>query len=249
MPILACFVALVGVATLCAGQADLKPKREATAVLHQRVNDGCELVRAAKVLAYDKYDAIVVDGSSEEWYSPELSDSDFLEFASDVPAGFVKGARKSGFKTKQDAVSSVGAPAVVHVGGRTGECPTISDAVAAAETARQEQRHKVQSKLWSLMDRGVTPPERQQRVSAPEPSQRPTEPAGPKPKISHGTVVLLVLVGMDGHVHGVKVVAPLDPVLDADAARAVQRWDFGPARKNGLPVPVKIDVEVNFNPE
>ena len=37
--------------------------------------------------------------------------------------------------------------------------------------------------------------------------------------------------------------------LDRAAYEAVRRWRFQPATKNGQPVPVMINVEVNFRPE
>jgi TonB family protein len=34
--------------------------------------------------------------------------------------------------------------------------------------------------------------------------------------------------------------------LDEKAIEAVKQWRFAPARKDGKPVPVAVDVEVNF---
>jgi periplasmic protein TonB len=34
--------------------------------------------------------------------------------------------------------------------------------------------------------------------------------------------------------------------LDEQAVNAVERWKFEPAKKDGQPVPVMINVEVNF---
>jgi TonB family protein len=43
------------------------------------------------------------------------------------------------------------------------------------------------------------------------------------------------------------VVRSLDIALDQKAIEAAQQWRFSPARMNGLPVPVQIDVEINFH--
>jgi TonB family protein len=67
-----------------------------------------------------------------------------------------------------------------------------------------------------------------------------------KPTVTHGAVALAILIGVDGIVHDVKVVAPLDPVLDAEAVEAVKRWGFLPGRKFGLPVPTQANTEVIF---
>lgn len=63
-------------------------------------------------------------------------------------------------------------------------------------------------------------------------------------------VVFKVEVGTDGLVH--------DPVLvqscgneqaDANALEAVGRWKFKPATRNGIPVPVFVNVEINLPPQ
>jgi TonB family protein len=61
-----------------------------------------------------------------------------------------------------------------------------------------------------------------------------------------GTVILWVVVGPDGRVHDMKVVRPLGLGLDEKALEAVKQWKFEPARKDGQPVAVQINVEVNF---
>jgi TonB family protein len=61
-----------------------------------------------------------------------------------------------------------------------------------------------------------------------------------------GTCVLGVVVGPDGRPHNVRVVRPLGKGLDEKAIEAVQKWQFEPARKNGQPVAVLINVEVQF---
>jgi len=61
-----------------------------------------------------------------------------------------------------------------------------------------------------------------------------------------GTVVLWVIVGPDGRPHDIRVQRSLVMGLDEKAIAAVQNWKFEPARKDGLPVAVQINVEVNF---
>ena len=61
-----------------------------------------------------------------------------------------------------------------------------------------------------------------------------------------GVCVLALIVGTDGYPRDIKVLRPLGVGLDEKAIEAVQRWRFQPARKNGVPVSVSINVEVRF---
>jgi len=61
-----------------------------------------------------------------------------------------------------------------------------------------------------------------------------------------GTVVLWVVVGPDGRPRDIKVQRTLGMGLDEKAMEAVRTWKFEPARLNGSPVAVQINVEVNF---
>jgi TonB family protein len=61
-----------------------------------------------------------------------------------------------------------------------------------------------------------------------------------------GTVLLSVVVGTDGMAHDINVVKSLGNGLDEQAAIAVQKWHFAPGTKDGAPVQVKAQIEVNF---
>jgi TonB family protein len=61
-----------------------------------------------------------------------------------------------------------------------------------------------------------------------------------------GTVVLWLIVGPDGKPHDIKVARQLGMGLDQKAIEAVRNWKFEPAMKDGKPVAVQINVEVNF---
>jgi len=61
-----------------------------------------------------------------------------------------------------------------------------------------------------------------------------------------GRVVLWLIVNTQGMAEGIRIQKSLDPGLDRSAAEAVSRWKFAPATKDGRPVAVMINVEVNF---
>ena len=61
-----------------------------------------------------------------------------------------------------------------------------------------------------------------------------------------GTVVLWVVVGVNGRASDIRVAQSLGMGLDEKAIEAVKNWRFEPARMNGHPVPVQVQVQVNF---
>ncbi len=67
-------------------------------------------------------------------------------------------------------------------------------------------------------------------------------------KVKHmGTVVLWLIVGPDGKPRDIRVARTLGVGLDEKAMEAVKNWRFEPAYKDGKPVAVQINVEVNFH--
>lgn len=61
-----------------------------------------------------------------------------------------------------------------------------------------------------------------------------------------GVVLLWLVVGPDGRPRDIRVSRSLGMGLDEKAVEAVRQWRFEPARKDGRPVAVQINVEVNF---
>src|SRR5579864_1136426 len=62
-----------------------------------------------------------------------------------------------------------------------------------------------------------------------------------------GTVVLWAIIGPDGRPRDLRVYRSLGMGLDEKAMEAVRTWRFRPATKDGNPVAVQIEVEVNFH--
>lgn len=61
-----------------------------------------------------------------------------------------------------------------------------------------------------------------------------------------GTVVLEAIVRKDGSVEILRVVRGLGLGLDENAMEALKEWRFSPATRQGVPVDVAVNIEVNF---
>jgi TonB family protein len=61
-----------------------------------------------------------------------------------------------------------------------------------------------------------------------------------------GTVTLYIQVSPEGRATNMRVLRSLTPGLDQRAMEAVANWRFDPGMKNGLPVTVEANIEVNF---
>ena len=61
-----------------------------------------------------------------------------------------------------------------------------------------------------------------------------------------GTVILWVIVGVDGRTHDIRVQRTLGMGLDEKALEAIRQWRFEPGHKDGVAVAVQVNVEVNF---
>jgi TonB family protein len=61
-----------------------------------------------------------------------------------------------------------------------------------------------------------------------------------------GTVVLSVVVDVDGTAKDIRLVRNLGLGLDEKAVAAVQQWHFQPGMIGSQPVPVQATIEVNF---
>jgi TonB family protein len=87
---------------------------------------------------------------------------------------------------------------------------------------------------------GVSPP---RPIYAPEPEF--SEEAR-KAKYQ-GVVVMAIIVGADGRVRDPRIVRSLGMGLDEKAREKVLTWKFDPAKREGRPVAVEMNIEVAFN--
>lgn len=78
-------------------------------------------------------------------------------------------------------------------------------------------------------------------------SFQPEYPVGERRAEHQGRVVVRVLVGADGRVKQVeKVSAPSNDFFEATERRALQKWRFKPATRDGVPIEVWKTVGVSF---
>jgi TonB family protein len=61
-----------------------------------------------------------------------------------------------------------------------------------------------------------------------------------------GTVLLGIDIDPQGMARNIEVVRGLEPGLDQKAVEAVRQWQFKPGTKDGTPVTVRANIEVNF---
>jgi len=85
-------------------------------------------------------------------------------------------------------------------------------------------------------------------VIAPIPIYKPEPPYSEEARKAkyQGTVVLMIVVDTQGSVVDTRVVKPLGLGLDEKAVETVRTWKFKPGMRNGVPVPVRVMVEVSF---
>ena len=85
-------------------------------------------------------------------------------------------------------------------------------------------------------------------ISQPVPIFRPDPDYSAKARKAkvQGTVILSIIVDENGEPTHIRVVKPLGMGLDEKAIEAVEKWRFKPGMKDGRPVKVYANIEVNF---
>ncbi len=62
-----------------------------------------------------------------------------------------------------------------------------------------------------------------------------------------GTVILAALIGVDGHVHSLRLISAPDPDLAESAIAATRQWTYTPYLLNGIPTAVHTTITVNYD--
>lgn len=85
-------------------------------------------------------------------------------------------------------------------------------------------------------------------VSAPNPIYKPEPEFSEEARKAkyQGAVTVACVVGPDGRVRDIQILRPLGMGLDEKAIEAVRQWRFEPAKKDGVPVAVRVAIDVDF---
>jgi TonB family protein len=209
--------------------------------LHDQLGPSCELIEPVTLIQYKQYDALQLAVTTDEIYSPELRKGDFVALSTTVPKKVATSAKKSGFDVRAESTDASGPSAKPMT---TGSCPDSQQAIADANNRRYQRRVELQAHLHRV-GFDVSSPVPILQVQPESANQEAAQSSG-QGKAKEGTVILAMAVRVEGKVHDVQVVRSLDGVLDQKAIEAVRQWKFSPARMNGLPVPVRIQGEVEF---
>lgn len=76
---------------------------------------------------------------------------------------------------------------------------------------------------------------------------RPDYPADEANRRESGFAVIICTVGADGKAHDFAVEQMSSPAFAYEAAKAIEKWTWSPARKDGKPIPQKVRVPMYFN--
>jgi protein TonB len=121
--------------------------------------------------------------------------------------------------------------------GTRGGTPVAMDVEVEVEfTMRNETINAlIANDMATLVGPGVTPPSAVRAVQL-------------KPGVTgaRGTVILDVVLLEDGTPRIVRILQSLSPAADEAAVRSFEQWRFSPASKEGRPVKVRMNAEVNF---
>lgn len=213
--------------------------------LHQQLSASCELIEPGTLIQYKQYDGLALPDTTGEIYAPELHKGDFVALSPDTPKHVRKSARKSGFDVRAASLDASGSTGRSMTKGSS--CPDLQQFIADANNQRSKRRVDLQRRLRS-MGSDILPPVPIAKTQPESVANQPVQESSGKPKVREGTAILAMVVDVEGEVRDVHIVRSLDVVLDQKAIEAVRQWRFAPARMNGLPVPVQIDIAIDFHP-
>lgn len=243
-------VTLAGMLAAAAHTCPMANAQRSPVVIHRKIgSEPCELVQRGALVVGKEFAWIEIEGEESQVYSPELGPGDYLSASPGVSGRAAKDAHKSGFELKRESSTPGDMPTVLALLGN-GTCPDLQSAISEVGQSQTRRRSELQARIYRPGNDDVAAPTVLKEQSSQPNQSAPPKTADAKQRAKyHGTVLLNVVIGMDGTVTQTRVVRSANPDLDKKAAEAVSRWKFLPARRKGLPVPSVMPVEINFHPD
>jgi protein TonB len=111
---------------------------------------------------------------------------------------------------------------------------------------------------WDYQERARTPLKpmtsvvhvKSEAFDAPPKVLEGSRPAYPQPEASHretGFVSVICLISVEGKAVDFEIEKMTSPAFAYETVRAIQKWRWAPAMKNGHPVAAKVRVPMHFN--
>jgi protein TonB len=217
-------------------------------LIHRKIGSkACELVQRGTLVVGKGFAWIEIEGEKSQVYSPELGPGDYLAASPEISGRAAKDAHKSGFELKRQSSIPGDMPTVLGLLGN-GSCPDLQSAISEVEQSQTRRRSELQARIYAPgNDDVVAATPLKEQPSQPDQGLPPNTANAKQNAKYRGTVLLNVVIGVDGTVTQTKVMRSANPDLDKKAAEQVSRWKFLPARKKGLPVPSAVPIEINFD--
>ncbi len=226
------FAALVLWTYIQSGFSQTTGSSTSIVTVHRQVDQSCELVQKALLIAEEDYLSLRLEGDTDKVYSPEMGKKDFIAYPTKTEPTLARMAQNSGFRTKavsDDDMNDL-PKAIVLEGSK--DCSSLERVLQQAEQDRNERRHRIQSKVFQAGVHGVRPPEEIDRSVS-------------NLELRTGSFIVTAVVGINGNLEQVKIIRSPSSSDQRKILDVVNKWKFRPGRMDGLPVPVKITVEVS----
>jgi len=178
--------------------------------------------------------------------SPDVGAKDLVQKASSsvvtARGGSSGSSQPKNIPTTDNSTSPQPAHSTVQTASVDVPAPDLSEAMAGASAAPVPQSVVNPQPMFPFVavpvSQGVTGGRLTHKVE-------PVYPSEARLQRVEGPVVLDVLVGEDGNVHGVQVTSG-QPLLAKAAASAVRQWRYQPFQLNGRPVAIHNQVTIQF---
>jgi protein TonB len=178
--------------------------------------------------------------------SPDVGAKDLVQRASSsvvtARGGSSGSSQPKNIPTTDNSTSPQAAHSTVQTASVDVPAPDLSEAMAGASAAPVPQSVVNPQPMFPFVavpvSQGVTGGRLTHKVE-------PVYPSEARLQRVEGPVVLDVLVGEDGNVHGVEVTSG-QPLLAKAAASAVRQWRYQPFQLNGRPVAIHNQVTIQF---